>query len=693
MPAHRVLASFGDLSPLETENLKRAMAASRRGDSVVLPPKLSGKRSFPKVSRNLAYLDVAVCYRTWNSWKLTELIDEFELAGKRDVSVGEVVAALTIQRCVAPASKLEASRWYARTALPELQGIALGQFNNTRLHRALDALDKIEVPLQECLARRIEAREGRFVSLFLDCTDTWFVGRGPDLAHKRVTKEGLMRRQIGIALMCDAHGFPLRWATVPGNHHEAATMTGMIDQIAELAWAHQVPLVVDRAMGRGVTVEGLLARDVHFVTAVPAPEVAAYSHRIPTGAFDGVVLGDGEEVDEHVQTRLKETALDTGFQSISRNRYVIDLGVFTKGEDVKPATASWLAPSRAKASLTLAQRAQSELDAGATYADLLARYGYSDKQIQRWFGLLALTPPVKLRILAGDSDRVAPEALRILARLPEEQQVAAFEEACHAAGEGPPLLVTGKMAQAFGVPALQLRAVVLFTAERFVDQRRGAAQTLTELSAIVDDLNQRLRSVHSHQSREGAAAKASDALKHRDMLDVFKVEVAELHLGGRTVPQVRLVRDDAVWQRRRRLDGLTLLVAHPALPRSAKEIVELYFAKDQVEKDFQAIKSVLALRPVNHQTDSKVRAHVSLCMLALLLERTIERQLLRAETPMTAAAALHELKTGHLNLYPGDSTPIYSATQADPSQRRILAALGLEKLDDDDAIAETLTPR
>ena len=161
MPAHRVIANLGDLSPVATENLRRALAAARRGQSVLLPAEATGALQPVKVQHNLAWLDVAVCFRTWCSWELTELIDELAGASNAVVSSGEVIAALTVQRCVEPASKRKAFRWFARTALPELQGIAPGRFNNTRIHRALAVLERVEASLQQHLARRVAAQIGR----------------------------------------------------------------------------------------------------------------------------------------------------------------------------------------------------------------------------------------------------------------------------------------------------------------------------------------------------------------------------------------------------------------------------------------------------------------------------------------------------------------------------------------------------
>jgi hypothetical protein len=689
MPAHKVLATLGDLPELQTENLRRAVAASRHSDLVVLP---SERARPPKVALNLAYLDVAVGYRAWQSWHLSQLIDELVPATAREVSVGAVAAALTIQRCVAPASDLEAARWYARTALPEVQGIAPASINNTRLHRALELLAAIELPLQQALAQRVADRQGRFVSLFLDCTDTWFVGHGPQLAARGGTKEGLCRRRIGIALLCDQRGLPLRWATLPGNHYEARSMMAIIDEVRALPWARGLPLVADRAMGRGVTVEELLTRDVRCVTAVPAPEIVGYSTRIPVGAFDEVALGDADRSDRQTQTTLRALALHHGFREVSASRYVLDLGVITKGEGAAPVRASSQAPSRARAALELGRRVAADRQVRTPWAELAQRYQCTPVQLRHWRQLVALRADLHARIDAGDADRVAPGRLSEIAVRPPDEQPAAFAAACAAARTGPVLRASRVLARLVGVPELKLRAVVLFNPGRFIEQRQAETRAVAELGELVRDLNRHLPSARSTGALDSAVGKLRAALSHRELLDVFAITVDMTASDGRVVPQLRLVRNQEAWQRHRRTDGLTLVVAHPAVPGTAAELAALYFAKDQVEKDFQAIKSVLDLRPVHHRTDAKVRAHVTLCVLALLLERTIEQQLIKAGVPMTADAALRELQPVHLNLY-ATKPSVYSVTEVGPEQRLLLAALDALELADDAAVTATLTPR
>jgi transposase len=73
----------------------------------------------------------------------------------------------------------------------------------------------------------------------------------------------------------------------------------------------------------------------------------------------------------------------------------------------------------------------------------------------------------------------------------------------------------------------------------------------------------------------------------------------------------------------RRLDGKYLLrCSDPKL--SAEDIALGYKQLLQVERGWRDMKSVLDLRPVYHRLEDRIRAHVLLCWLALLLVRVAE---------------------------------------------------------------------
>jgi hypothetical protein len=76
-----------------------------------------------------------------------------------------------------------------------------------------------------------------------------------------------------------------------------------------------------------------------------------------------------------------------------------------------------------------------------------------------------------------------------------------------------------------------------------------------------------------------------------------------------------------------RLDGLYVVrTSLPADAMSAAHAVGAYKALARIERAFRALKSIdLAIRPVHHWIEPRVRAHVFLCMLAYYLEWHLRR--------------------------------------------------------------------
>ena len=178
-------------------------------------------------------------------------------------------------------------------------------------------------------------------------------------------------------------------------------------------------------------------------------------------------------------------------------------------------------------------------------------------------------------------------------------------------------------------------------------------------------------------------------------MELFTVKLHPYELEGteKTIRtfrcQVKLHED--MWLHRQRYQGFVLLLAHPSLNQTAPELALLYRSKDLIEKDFQTIKSSVKLRPVFHYTDPKVKAHVTLCMLALLLQRTLESQLKTAGLQLSAPAALESLSSCHLNQM--KTGALYSLTAPTQLQREILKALKLTKLVDSSVLSKAITPR
>jgi hypothetical protein len=84
------------------------------------------------------------------------------------------------------------------------------------------------------------------------------------------------------------------------------------------------------------------------------------------------------------------------------------------------------------------------------------------------------------------------------------------------------------------------------------------------------------------------------------------------------------------------------------------------------------MKSVIDLRPVYHRKEERIRAHVVLCWLALLLIRVAE-----TGTGQTWRTLHRELDRLHLGTFSGPAGTFRQRTETTTAQKQILTALGL----------------
>ena len=118
-----------------------------------------------------------------------------------------------------------------------------------------------------------------------------------------------------------------------------------------------------------------------------------------------------------------------------------------------------------------------------------------------------------------------------------------------------------------------------------------------------------------------------------------------------------------------KLDGKYLLrSSDPTL--SAADIALGYKQLLEVERGWRDMKQLLDLRPVYHRREDRIRAHVVLCWLALLLVRVIETSC-EASWPQLR----HELEKLRLGSFRGAAGSFSQRSEITAAQRAILAQL------------------
>jgi hypothetical protein len=137
--------------------------------------------------------------------------------------------------------------------------------------------------------------------------------------------------------------------------------------------------------------------------------------------------------------------------------------------------------------------------------------------------------------------------------------------------------------------------------------------------------------------------------------------------------------DRAKLRAERRLEGTYLLQTNdPTL--DALQAVAAYKDLQTVERAFRCLKDVLAMRPIYHQTARRVRAHLFVAHLALLLGVALEKALRRAGLEMALDTALAALRPVRLVTLALDGQQVTVLTKPTPHAQAVLKAVGLCRL-------------
>ena len=111
---------------------------------------------------------------------------------------------------------------------------------------------------------------------------------------------------------------------------------------------------------------------------------------------------------------------------------------------------------------------------------------------------------------------------------------------------------------------------------------------------------------------------------------------------------------------------------------SVLDAVALYKELTEVESGFRQLKDVLALRPIYHQIEMRVKAHIFVAALALLVQRLLGRRLTEAGLDLSPARAMQALATVRLVTFRLEGQPERRGLAGGcPDARLVLKALKL----------------
>lgn len=164
----------------------------------------------------------------------------------------------------------------------------------------------------------------------------------------------------------------------------------------------------------------------------------------------------------------------------------------------------------------------------------------------------------------------------------------------------------------------------------------------------------------------------------------FYHEVCESHLA-------RIVRvdlkselftyaiDERALAHARLMDGKLLLVTN-ATDLRPDEVVSRYKSLADIERGFRVLKSEIEIGPIYHRLPERIRAHATICFMALILYRVMRTRLRASDSGLSPERALSQLRRiQHHRVTLNETQPVAGLSTISQQQTDILSALTLKK--------------
>ena len=179
--------------------------------------------------------------------------------------------------------------------------------------------------------------------------------------------------------------------------------------------------------------------------------------------------------------------------------------------------------------------------------------------------------------------------------------------------------------------------------------------------------------------------------RHPQVNDLFEVTLRDTPAGVRLLWEMK--KDREAWRDLR--EGAYMLRTNLQAD-SAEQMWSMYMQLTEAEASFRALKSELSIRPLFHQKEPRVKAHVLVAFLGYALRVTLKHLLQRRPaivpqpsasgvdnaqplSPMKALALLSTLQSGDIVLPTTDGREIRLRRITEPTneQKSLLHQLGL----------------
>jgi len=559
------------------------------------------KEALELLKRHLAgerHVSTDEAFRYVKSWhhghvqavrRVMKRLDFERLIGTARSPERDLVLAMVTARILAPQSKLATTRSWHVTSLP--QAFEVGDAHEDDLYAAMDWLLTQQDDIEARLASR-HLKEGGLV--LYDLSSSYFEGTSCALAQPGYNRDGKKGKlQVNYGLLTDERGCPVAVSVFEGRTVDSKTLMPQVERIRQRFGIQALAIVGDRGMISQTQIDRLKdIEGVDWITALRSSSIKKLleADAVQADLFDERNLFElahpeypGERLvacrnpllaDQRAKTRQSLLAATT--KELEKVRAVLEGGKLRGRERIAKRVRTIVGQS------TIAEHIVFDIGDDDFQFHVDDRRSCADAVLnaicQRFERVRS---QVKRGILQG-RDKIAARLGKLLKKHNLEKQVA-----LDVRDDGFDLRIADRRAAADMAFA-------------------GTCDELAKIRTLV------------RQGRFGGKDKIG--MRIGKVIDKYKVAkhfVLDIRDDG-----FAFSRDTLRIDAEAALDGIYVIRTSVDAQRlSAEGAVRGYKSLSQVERAFRSIKTVdLKVRPIYHHLESRVRAHIFLCMLAYYVE-------------------------------------------------------------------------
>jgi len=487
--------------------------------------------------------------------------------------VEKYIEMMAINRCINPLSKLGITRWIETTCYKEMKGYSQLSSDVTYFYRSMDHLLKIKDKLELAIFERLKNLFSINVKLtFYDITSSFFYSESCPLSNNGYSRDNRPdKEQIIIGIVTSYEGYPLKHFVFTGNTKDETTVKEIVSSLKSEYNIEETIFVGDRGMITKLNLDMIIAQGFDYIMGVKVRQDEICNMLFSEGYAD-------EYYEEYNDLKLRERKVKIKDFLLWKTKEILSRGSLTGKENI----ISVPIPAREDERFSILE----EKIRALTNRDEIEYHSIKTILIED-----SLSGKEKYEEI---DSKICRKIFNVVKRY-----IGKYEN--------------------------ELRYIIcLNEVRRAIDQKRRDKYIL-RLSKKLDNLFSRDKSKKKSHEIEKSLNKIFEGYKskYRRFFEIERDNESQRTLSYKL--NQRNIENDG------RLDGIfVLLTSRDDI--EMRKVVESYKNLREVEMLFDDLKNFVDIRPIRHWLEVRVRAHVFICVLALLLKRIFEINYLGAKS-------------------------------------------------------------